>query len=211
MQARSSGEEREAVAPAPLEQECWELRRRDPRLAELIDRVGPCGLRTASDPYRELVRTVLHQQLAGAAARAIHGRLCSHFGGRVPEPERLAVADEDTLRELGLSRQKAATLRAVAQAFASGRLGAAQLRRMSDADVVAAVTQIRGIGEWSAHMLLIFALGRLDVLPVGDFGVRKGARRLYGLPELPGRRELEALAEGWQPYRSIAAWYLWRQ
>jgi DNA-3-methyladenine glycosylase II len=186
------------------------LLRRDPRLARVIRRVGPCGIEASGDPYRSLVRSVLHQQLAGAAARAIEGRLKARYRGRYPAPAVLARAGDAELREAGLSRQKSATLRAVASAFAEGRLDARRLRAMSDEEVTAAVTEIRGIGEWTAHMLLITCFASPDVLPVGDFGVRKGAQRLYGLPELPKRAELEALAEPWRPYRSVGAWYLWR-
>ena len=186
------------------------LRRRDPVLGAVIRRVGPCGIRARGDPYRSLLRSVVYQQLAGAAAAAIAGRLRRHFGGRYPRPELLLAAGDADLRSAGLSRQKIATLRAVAAAFADGTLSNRGLRRMSDDEVVEAVTRIKGIGEWTAHMILMFSLGSPDVLPVGDYGVRKGAQHLYGLPALPRRAELEALGERWRPYRSVAAWYLWR-
>jgi DNA-3-methyladenine glycosylase II len=193
-----------------LEKARRSLRRRDPRLGAVIASVGPCRLRPSGDPYRALIRSVIYQQLAGAAANAIAGRLRRRFGGRFPRPERLLAAPAAELRAVGLSRQKAATLRAVAASFADGSLSSRRLRRMDDAGVVEAVTQIKGIGEWTAQMLLIFSLGRPDVLPVGDYGVRKGVMKLYGLPALPARAELEAVAEPWRPYRSVASWYLWR-
>ncbi len=193
-----------------LEKARRRLRRRDPRLGAVIASVGPCRLRPSGDPYRSLIRSVISQQLAGAAANAIAGRLRSHFGGRFPRPELLLAAPAAELRAVGLSRQKAATLRAVAAAFADGSLTSRRLRRMDDAGVTEAVTQIKGIGEWTAHMLLIFSLGSPDVLPVGDYGVRKGVMKLYGLPALPARAELESVAEPWRPYRSVASWYLWR-
>ncbi len=167
-------------------------------------------MRPRGDPYRSLLRSVVYQQLAGAAATAIAGRLRRLFGGRYPRPEVLLAARDADLRSAGLSRQKIASLRAVATAFADGTLSNRGLRRMSDDEVVEAVTQIKGIGEWTAHMILMFSLGSPDVLPVGDYGVRKGVQHLYGLPALPKRAELEALAERWRPYRSVAAWYLWR-
>ena len=111
---------------------------------------------------------------------------------------------------MGLSRQKIAALRALAGAFSDGSLNGRRLFRMEDAAVVDAVTRVRGIGDWTAHMLLIFSLGRPDVLPVGDYGIRKGAQRVYGLRELPKPARLERLAEPWRPYRSVGAWYLWR-
>jgi DNA-3-methyladenine glycosylase II len=156
------------------------------------------------------VRSVLYQQITGHAARAIEARLRAAFSGRIPAPPRLRRAPTPVLRAAGLSRQKIESLRAVAEAFESGLLDARRLRRLDDDAVIEHVTQVRGVGEWTAHMLLLFSLGRPDVLPVGDYGVRKGARRLYRLAELPRRAELEALAEPWRPWRSVATWYLWR-
>ena len=186
------------------------LRRRDPRLGAWIRRVGPCELHPQGDPYRSLLRSIIYQQLQGQAAAAIAGRLRQRYAGRYPRPELLLAASDRELRGVGLSRQKVAALRAVAGAFSDGTLTNRRLHRLDDAAVIEAVTQLRGIGEWTAHMLLMFSLGRPDVLPVGDYGVRKGSMQLYGLAELPGRAELEALAEPWRPYRSVAAWYLWR-
>jgi DNA-3-methyladenine glycosylase II len=186
------------------------LMRRDPILADVIRRIGPCSMEHRGDPYRMLLRSVIYQQLAGAAARTIDGRLRAPWRGRYPRPEVLLAAPDAQLRAAGLSRQKVAAVRAVAQAFAAGDVSNRRLRAMDDEAVVAAVTQIHGIGEWTAHMLLMFSLERPDVLPVGDYGIRKGAMQLYRLRELPKPRDLEALAEPWRPYRSIASWYLWR-
>jgi DNA-3-methyladenine glycosylase II len=186
------------------------LMRRDPILADVIRRIGPCSMEHRGDPYRMLLRSVIYQQLAGAAARTIDGRLRAPWRGRYPRPEVLLAAPDAQLRAAGLSRQKIAAVRAVAQAFAAGDVSNRRLRAMDDEVVVAAVTQIHGIGEWTAHMLLMFSLARPDVLPVGDYGIRKGAMQLYRLRELPKPRELEALAEPWRPYRSVASWYLWR-
>ncbi len=195
---------------ALLEKARRSLRRRDPALGGVIRRVGACRLRPGGDPYGSLVRSVLFQQLAGAAARAIDARLRGRYGGRYPRPAALLATRDAELRAVGLSRQKIAALRAVAEAFDQGRLSARGLRRMDDEAVIEAVTEIKGIGEWTAHMLLMFSLGSPDILPVGDYGIRKGARDLYALTELPNRRDLEALGERWRPYRSVASWYLWR-
>jgi DNA-3-methyladenine glycosylase II len=186
------------------------LARRDPVLRPIIRRAGPCGLRWRGDPYRYLVRSVLYQQLAGAAARAIEGRLAGAFGGRIPPPAVLAGAPSEHLRALGLSRQKAAAVRAIAGAWLDGTVRPRRLAGLSDEEVLQTVTRIRGVGPWTAHMLLLFCLARPDVLPVGDYGVRKAAQALYGLSELPGPAVLEALGERWRPYRSVATWYLWR-
>jgi len=167
------------IDPELLERACRSLRRRDPALGAVIRRVGPCGLEASEDPYRMLVRSVVYQQLAGSAAGAILGRVKARFGGRIPRPERLLAATDAELRSDGLSRQKIAA------------------------------TQVRGIGEWTAHMLLMFSLGRPDVLPVGDYGVRKAAQIIYELDDLPKPAELASLGERWRPYRSVSAWYLW--
>jgi DNA-3-methyladenine glycosylase II len=186
------------------------LMRRDPVLAPVIRREGACGLEVRGDPYRALLQSIVYQQLAGAAASAIDRRVRAPYRGRYPKPAVLLAARDAQFKEAGLSRQKIAAMRALATAFADGTLSNRRLRRMPDDEVLEAVTQVKGIGEWTAHMLLMFSLGRPDVLPVGDYGVRKSAMQLYGLPALPKRAELEALAEPWRPYRSVAAWYLWR-
>jgi DNA-3-methyladenine glycosylase II len=192
-----------------LERAQRSLRRRDPTLRPVIRKTGRCDMTPSGDPYRSLIRSVVFQQLAGSAASAILGRVRARFGGRIPRPEILSSATDAELRSDGLSRQKIAAIRAVAAAFAEGTLSNRRLHRMDDPSVIEAVTQLRGIGEWTAHMLLMFSLGRPDVLPVGDYGVRKGAQTLYGLAELPKPAELEALADCWRPYRSIGAWYMW--
>jgi DNA-3-methyladenine glycosylase II len=196
--------------PALLEKARRSLRRRDPVLGAVIRHVGPCRMRPRGDPYGSLLRSVLYQQLAGSAARAIDRRLRKPFGYRYPSPRRLLGLPDAHLRAAGLSRQKIAAVKAVARSFAEGEVSGPRLQRLSDAEVIESVTRIRGIGEWTAHMLLMFSLGRPDVLPVGDYGVRKAAQRLYGLDALPGRADLEALGEAWRPYRSVASWYLWR-
>lgn len=196
--------------PAALARARRALARRDPVLGAVIRRVGPCGLVPRGDPYRYLVRSILYQQITGHAARAIEGRLRAAFGGRIPAPARLRAAPPARLRACGLSRQKIASLHALAEAFDERVLDGRRLARLDDDAVVEAVTVVRGVGPWTAHMLLMFSLGRPDVLPVGDYGVRKGAMALYGLPALPRPAELEGLAEPWRPWRSVASWYLWR-
>jgi DNA-3-methyladenine glycosylase II len=186
------------------------LTRCDPVLGRIIRDVGPCRLTVRGDPYGSLLRSILFQQLAGTAARAIERRFRAHFGGRYPRPQALLATPPATLRGLGLSRQKQAAMAEAARAFAEGRVRSRRLYHMSEDDVVEALTQIKGVGPWTAHMILMFSLGRPDVLPVGDYGVRKGAQLLYGLTDLPKPAELHALAEPWRPYASVASWYLWR-
>ena len=186
------------------------LRRTDPRLGAVIQRVGACAMRPRGQIYQSLFRSVLYQQLAGNAAAAIERRVKALFGGVTPAPAEFLGASAEALRGAGLSRQKQAYLRDLAAHFADGRLEARRLARLPDDDLIGAVTTVHGIGEWTAHMLLIFSLGRPDVLPVGDYGVRKGMQRLYRLRDLPKRDKMERIAAPWRPYRSIAAWYLWR-
>jgi 3-methyladenine DNA glycosylase/8-oxoguanine DNA glycosylase len=184
--------------------------RRDKRLSAVIRQVGPCTMEHRGDPYRMLLRSVIYQQLAGAAARTIDTRLRAAVARPLP-------AARGAARGARRTAARGRTLAPEGQGGSVGRRGVAArdvtnraLRAMDDDAVIAAVTQIHGIGEWTAHMLLMFSLGRPDVLPVGDYGVRKGAMQLYGLRDLPKPKELEALAEPWRPYRSVASWYLWR-
>ena len=186
------------------------LQRRDARLGAVIRRVGPCPLRAGGRPYAYLVRSILYQQLAGAAARAIEKRFLALWGGRSPSADQLLAIAPARLRAVGLSEAKVRAVKSVAEAIDSGAVRPRQLWHLPDDEVVAALIPIRGVGEWTVHMMLMSALGRPDVLPVGDYGVRKGAQKLYGLAELPKPRELEAIAEPWRPYRSVASWYLWR-
>ena len=186
------------------------LRQADPRLAAVIERIGACALRPRAPIYQSLFRSVLYQQLAGNAAAAIERRVKALFGGVTPPAAAFLGASAEALRSAGVSRQKQAYLRDLAAHFADGRLEARRLARLPDDDLIGAVTTEHGIGEWTAHMLLIFSLGRPDVLPVGDYGVRKGMQRLYRLRELPKPQKMERIAAAWRPYRSIASWYLWR-
>jgi DNA-3-methyladenine glycosylase II len=186
------------------------LMRRDAIMREIIKQVGALELRPRGKPYESLVRAVLYQQLAGQAAAAIERRFLARFGGRLPAPPALAAVDDADLRSAGISRQKAGYLRSIAEHFSNGHVSDTALRRAADDEVIAAVTQIKGVGRWTADMLLMFCLGRPDVLPTGDLGIRTAMKRAYGLDSLPGPAEMAAIAEGWRPYRSAACWYLWR-
>lgn len=200
----------EQLDAARLADAARHLRSADAQLARVIEAHGPCTIAPRGDPYRYLVRSILYQQLAGKAAATIERRFKSGFGGRVPPPATLAAQRVAKLRRFGLSRNKAAAVKAVGAAFASGRVSARRIPHLPDEAVVEAVTQIRGVGEWTAHMLLMFSLGRPDVLPVGDYGVRKGAQKLYRLRDLPTPDALAKLAEPWRPFRTVGSWYLWR-
>jgi DNA-3-methyladenine glycosylase II len=193
------------------------LRRTDPVMAEIIERVGPCelGSRTdrggpARDHYGALVRAIVGQQLSVLAARSIYGRLTARYGGRTPSPEELLVDDPEELRAAsGLSRSKVVFLRDLAERLESGALPLHDLDELSDTQVSARLVEVKGIGQWTADMFLIFHLGRPDVLPVGDLGVRRAAMLAYRLRKLPQPARLTALARPWRPWRSVASWYLW--
>jgi 3-methyladenine DNA glycosylase/8-oxoguanine DNA glycosylase len=152
---------------------------------------------------------VCYQQLAGPAARTIHGRFEAIFDGP-PTPERVLATPADALRGAGLSAAKAASIRDLAVRVDAGEVRLASIGRRGDDDVVGELTHVRGIGRWTAEMFLMFQLRRIDVWPVDDLGVRKGFARLYGLDELPAPRDLAGLGDGFRPYRSVAAWYCWR-
>ena len=188
-----------------------ELASRDPVIAELVSRVGPPKLRKPFDThFTALVRAIVYQQLAGAAAAAIHGRLVAALEG-VVEPEALVRLTDEQTRAAGLSANKTASLRDLAAKVLDGTvvLDPAGLRRESDEEVIARLTTVRGIGEWTAHMFLLFQLRRLDVWPVGDLGVRRGYSLAWKVP-MPAPKVLMSLGEPFRPYRSVAAWYCWR-
>jgi methylated-DNA-[protein]-cysteine S-methyltransferase len=189
------------------------LRRRDPALRAIIDRVGPCllGLIRAGDPYEALVQSILYQQLSGKAAATIERRVRELTSrGELPRPQELAGITDVQLRSAGVSRQKASYLRDLAVRVADGRLPLARLGRMTDEEVIARLTEVKGIGLWSAQMFLMFQLARLDVLPTGDLGLRNAVGKTYGLGKPPTPAEVERIGAGWAPYRSMGTWYLWR-
>jgi DNA-3-methyladenine glycosylase II len=185
----------------------------DATLAALMERAGPFSMqiRKLHDPFEALARNIVFQQLHGNAAAAIHKRVLDLFGGGRLRPADIAGAPEETLRGAGLSGAKLAALKDLAAKTVDGTVPTlARLRRMSDEEIVERLTRVRGIGRWTVEMLLMFRLGRPDVLPVGDFAVRKGFALAYGLKESPKPKQLAEHGERWRPYRSVASWYMWR-
>lgn len=192
-----------------------ELARRDRRLGRLIERVGPCRLAVASrhaTPYASLAEAIVYQQLHGRAAAAIWGRLCSAFDGRgAPAARRLASAELEALRAVGLSRNKALAVQDLARRAVARQIPTrAAADRLSDEELLERLTAVRGVGRWTVEMLLLFTLGRPDVLPAADYGVRQGFARAFGREAMPSAAELLAHGERWRPWRSVASWYLWR-
>jgi 3-methyladenine DNA glycosylase/8-oxoguanine DNA glycosylase len=190
------------------------LRAGDAVLGRVIDDVGPFRLERDRRPniFAALAEAIVYQQLTGKAAATIYGRLCALFPdvSEAPTAAQILGATDEQLRSVGLSRSKAASLRDLAQRFAGGEIPTlAEIRGMEDEAIIERLTRIRGIGRWTAEMLLIFHLGRPDVLPVDDYGVRKGFAIAYDR-ELPSPKELSAYGARWSPYRTVASWYLWR-
>jgi DNA-3-methyladenine glycosylase II len=184
---------------------------RDPVIAKLISDAGPMRLRRAEmSPFAALVRAIVYQQLAGPAARAIHGRLVAALDGEV-EPSALLALSDETLRAVGLSANKVLSMRDLAAKVLDGTvvLSPRGLSRRSDEEITTRLSAVRGIGRWSAEMFLIFQLRRLDVWPVGDLGVRRGYGLAWHVPT-PTARELEPLGDPYRPYRTVVAWYCWR-
>jgi len=189
------------------------LRNVDSTLGGVMESVGPLTLEPRDGTFRMLSRAIFFQQLAGPAARAIMGRVLAALDAdedRWYAAERLLEASDDQLRTAGLSRQKMAYLRDLADKFASGALSEDGFEELDDEEVIERVSTVKGIGRWTGEMFLIFSLGRPDVLPVDDLGVRRGMQIAYGLAELPKPEEMRRIAEPWRPYRSAGTWYMWR-
>jgi DNA-3-methyladenine glycosylase II len=187
------------------------LASRDPVIARMLAETGPPRFRrSAESHFATLVRAIVYQQLAGNAAAAIHGRLIAAMDGDV-EPERLIELSDETLRTVGLSRAKVASLRDLSAKVLDGTvvLSPRRLSRVSDEEIIERLSAVRGIGRWTSEMFLLFQLRRLDVWPTGDFGVRRGYGLAWGIPT-PTAKELEPLGEPYRPYRSVVAWYCWR-
>jgi DNA-3-methyladenine glycosylase II len=185
------------------------LKRSDPVLAEIIDRVGDYGIQFRDPDFETLVKSIVYQQLSGRVASVIFGRVVKAAGGKLT-PESILKLRPARMRALGLSGQKTAYIRDLARHTRDGSVNFAELLDLPDETVIERLTEVKGVGVWTAHMFLIFALRRTDVLPLGDLGIRAAIRKAYGFPELPEAGEMEALAARWRPYCTVASWYLWR-
>jgi DNA-3-methyladenine glycosylase II len=192
-----------------------ELMRADKVLRRVMEEQGPIhpeidrrGSRT--DAYEALARAIVGQQLSTKAAASIWAKLLDQFGGKTPTPEQILRKRRTTLRKAGLSNAKVEFLRDLAAHVKDGRLDLKRLAKLADEDIVAELIEVKGVGQWTAEMFLIFHLGRPDVVSVGDLGIRRAVQLAYGMEELPGPEELEKLAEEWRPHRTLACLYLWR-
>ena len=183
---------------------------RDPMLAGIIKSIGKYSIEQRPEPFRSLVEAIVYQQLAGRAADTISGRFLKIYRGRFPSPERILSTSEQEFRAAGLSRQKIGYIRDLAARVADGRLRLDQITGLEDKEVVEQLVQVKGIGKWTADMFLIFCLGRPDVLPVGDLGLRRAMMVTYRLAELPLPAKMQEIAGAWKPYCSVATWYMWK-
>jgi DNA-3-methyladenine glycosylase II len=183
--------------------------RKDPVLARILKEAGPFAMQYREPRFDTLVRSIVYQQLSGKVASVIYGRLLEATGGEVT-PAAIMKLRVEKMRKLGLSGQKTLYIRELAKHTRRGKVTFESLLDLHDEGVIEHLTQVKGIGVWTAQMFLMFALRRPDVLPVADLGIRTAMMKAWNLPELPKPAEMERLAEGWKPYRSIACWYLWR-
>ena len=186
------------------------LRKRDKVMRRIIDRHGPCQIKLEADPFPVLVRSIIAQQISTAATHSIGRRLTTLRGRKKLSPQWVLGSSDEELRGCGLSPQKLRYMRDLASKVSSREVNLTSIHEMSDADITAELTKVLGIGVWTAQMFLIFSLGRLDVLPTGDLGVRAAIEREYQLPAHPTPKQCEEIAAPWRPYASIASWYLWR-
>ena len=188
------------------------LRRVDPKFGAVIDSVGACrySARDEGTHFGALVRSIVYQQLSGKAAGTIHGRLRALFGDRDPTPAEILATPAETLRGVGLSRQKMSYLLDLSARVERGELPLEGVHELDDDALTAALVEVKGIGRWTAQMFMMFRLGRADVLPDLDLGIQKGLQRAYGLRNLPKPKDVLRHGEKWAPYRTIASWYLWR-
>ncbi len=189
---------------------CRRLGLADPVMASLIERIGACSLRPRRGHFVILCDAIISQQLSPAAAATIYRRFTRLYPSQRPTPARVAGTSMARLRTVGLSPQKAAYIKDLARRFADGTIQPRRFAHQDNEAIIVALASIRGIGRWTAEMFLIFALNRLDVLPVDDLGIQKAVRRWYALKRLPGPDRLRALARPWAPHESLACWYLWR-
>lgn len=192
-----------------MSEEAIKFLKKDPNLAKIICQVGKYRISLVKNPYRSLINAIITQQLSSAAADSISKKFQKLYQG-YPKPIDVISTPDSKLRSAGLSQMKVTYIKDLSEKIQSKELRIRSLKAKSDEDVILHLTQVKGIGRWTAEMFLIFSLGRLDVLPVGDLGLKKGMQRLYCMPNLPEKEEIERIARRWRPYRTVATWYIWR-
>ena len=184
--------------------------KKDAKLAPIIENVGDYKIRITKNKFESLIEAIITQQLSGAAANSISKRFRLLYSPKFPKPLEVIKTPTSRLRKAGLSKMKIDYIKGLSKRIDSGELNFRKFAKLSDQEIVLELTQVKGIGRWTAEMFLIFSLGRLDVLPVDDLGLKKGVQKLYSMEKLPKKEEIEHVAKKWVPYRTIATWYLWK-
>ncbi len=200
------------ITPTVAEEAARYLTAADPLLAPVIRAVGPCTIKPHQDYYAALVRSILGQQLSLKAAASIERRFIAHFGGQFPSPEALLLASSEELRACGLSGSKTNYIRDVAHHVNDGRIEFDRFDQLDNETIIRELTAIKGVGEWTVHMFLMFCMARSDILAIGDLGIKNGVQRLYGLNRQPSAADITEIASHnkWHPYETVACWYVWR-
>jgi DNA-3-methyladenine glycosylase II len=188
------------------------LSKHDPHLAPVVARFGLCTIHPHNNYYQDLVESIIGQQLSVKAAASIRNRFRNLFGGQLPTPEQILTKSVEELRSVGFSRAKAGYVRDLAQHVIEGKVTFDHLPALSNEEIIGELTDVKGIGEWTVHMFLMFCMGRLDILAHGDLGIKNGIKKLYSLDHVPSPQEIKAIAGqySWAPYQSIACWYIWQ-
>jgi len=184
--------------------------KKDPKFAKIIKQVGKYNVKITKNHYQSLVESIISQQLSGSAANSILKKFRKLFKSKFPKPSEVIKTSDSKLRTAGLSKMKIIYIKELSKKIESKKLNMKKISTQSDEQVIEVLTNVKGIGRWTAEMFLIFSLGRLDILPVGDLGLKKGIQSMYSLKELPQKEQIEQLAESWKPYRTVATWYLWK-
>ena len=182
----------------------------DSNLEKIIKIVGKYSINIRNDPFQSLVESIIYQQLAGRAANAIYNRFINYYNNKQITPTLILNSPYDNLKKVGLSNRKIDYLKNLASHVYDGRINLEELPKMNDEEIINKLVNVKGIGRWTSEMFLIFSLGRQDILPVTDLGVRKAIQKVYSLSELPKPNTMMEIANPWRPYRSIATWYLWK-
>ncbi len=190
--------------------EATKFLKKDPKLAKIIKQVGDYNVKITKNRYQSLVEAIIAQQLSGSAAESILKKFKKLFKSKFPKPVEVIKTPDSKIRSIGLSKMKIMYIKDLSKKIQSKQLNMRIISTKSDEYIVEHLTDVKGIGRWTAEMFLIFSLGRLDVLPVGDLGLKKGIQLMYSLKELPNEKEIEQMAKSWKPYRTVATWYLWK-
>ena len=193
-----------------IDKKAFKFLKKDPKFAKIIMQVGDYNVKITKNRYQSLVEAIISQQLSGSAANSITKKFRKLYKSKFPKPRDIIKTSDSKLRTTGLSKMKIVYIKELSKKIESKELNMRKISTQSNEQVIEVLTDVKGIGRWTAEMFLIFQLGRLDILPVGDLGLKKGIQSMYSLKELPEKEQIEQLAESWKPYRTVATWYLWK-